>query len=225
VSGDGTEVAWTSAGDPTGANPDGGLELFSTVLATGETSQLTDGGAQELDVLGISATGDHVVSANHHAETGLGLTLTTTCAPAPRPDVQVATAASRRYVGDDVYAVQPLATQKRASPIAGGDSRSFLVLIENDRSTTDTFTVAGRDAGRPGYRVQYRYQGAGVSAAVRAGTFTVGPLDPGEHATLQVKVTAGAGVPRGARHRVDVTARSATNPVAADTVRARLTAT
>lgn len=206
-----------------GQNPEGNMELVSTNLATGDATQLTDTQHGWVLPLASSADGTDIAFASDGV-TGAGLFLATTCDPAPRADAQVATAASRRFVGVDVYAVNPTAAQKASAPIAAGASRSFLVRLQNDRTAVDSLTVAGRDAGRPGYRVQYRYLGADVTAEVEAGTFTVGPLDPGGSAVLQVKVTADPDVPAGARHRVDVTARSVANPVAGDTVRARLTA-
>ena len=120
--------------------------------------------------------------------------------------------------------MNPTPAQKVAVPIAAGGSRSFLVRLQNDRTAIDSLTVAGRDAGRPGYTVQYKHLGVDVTSQVEAGTFTTGPLEPGASVVLQVKTTADPGVPAGARHRVDVTARSVANPVAGDTVRARVTA-
>jgi len=57
---------------------------------------------------------------------------------------------------------------------------------------------------------------------VQAGTFSIGPLEPGASSTFQVKVTAATAPAAGARHRVDVTVRSTDNPVAVDVVRARV---
>ena len=56
-------------------------------------------------------------------------------------------------------------------------------------------------------------------AAVRAGTYRVGPLAPGAAADLEVRVTA-ATAAGGSTHTVDLTARSVANPIARDTVRA-----
>ena len=224
VSGDGSRVVSTSRRDPLGMNPDHSPELFSTEVATGAVTQLTDTTPGPVIPLAVSQDGRRNVFISGVGPQGHQIAIATTCDPAPRADAAVATAATRRYVGDDVYGVRPTASQKASAPIAAGGSRSFVVRLQNDRTAVDALTVEGRDAGRPGFTVQYRYLGAEVTNAVEAGTFTTGALDPGASVVLQVKVTADPGVPAGARHRVDVTARSAANPVAGDTVRARVRA-
>lgn len=224
MSGDLTLAAAGMTSDPVGANGTRKQMLFAIDARDGTISQLTDPRSfGEVTPLAVDHDGRHIAFAGlFHDGTRLGVA--TTCDPAPRADAHVATAASRRYVGDDVFAVNPTPEQKVATPIAAGGRRSFLVRLQNDRTAVDSLTVVGRDAGRPGYTVQYKNVGIDVTSQVEAGTFNTGPLEPGAAAVLQVKITADPGVPAGARHRVDVTARSVANPVADDTVRARVTA-
>jgi hypothetical protein len=96
------------------------------------------------------------------------------------------------------------------------------VNLQNDRAVTDRFTVRGADRGSPGYRVLYRRGSVDITAAVRAGTWRSGPIEPGEHVTIKVKVVA-VGASAGSGRTVDVTMTSRTNPVAGDSVRARVT--
>lgn len=208
-----------------GQNPEGNHELTSTVLATGATTQLTGTVANVAHPIATSATGDLIAFASRGpAEGRYRLSLATPCDPPPQPDAAIAPARTGVEVGDDVYAVAATHPQTLKDTIRPGTRRSFVLRLENDRSTTDTFTVAGRDAGRRDVRVRYRLAGADVTPEVEAGTFTTGPLEPGGSTVLRIEVTAGAGLPRDVRHVVEVTARSATNRVAADTVRVKLTA-
>ncbi len=199
MSGDRTLAAAGMTSDPVGTNGTRKQMLFSIDVRDGTVSQLTDprsfGVSQPL---AVDHDGNHIAFFTDSYRDGTRLDVATTCDPAPRADAHVATAAVRRYAGKDIYALFPRATQEATAPIAAAGSRSFLVRLQNDRTAVDSLTVARRDAGRPGYAVQYKHLG--------------------------VDVTADPGVPAGARHRVEVTARSVANPVAGDTVRARVTA-
>jgi hypothetical protein len=226
VSGDGSSVAFTSTADLVGANDDANAELFTYDLASGVVGQHTSTTDEGHRPWAISDAGDLIALATPTDDTNRhhDLAIATTCAPAPRADAQLATATARRYAGEDIYAVHPVPAQRLQVPIAPGTSRSFLVRLQNDRAVPDALAVSGRDAGRPGYSVQYRQNGSDVTALVEAGDYTTGVLGTGASVVLQVKITADESVPRNARHRVDVTARSVANPVAGDAVRAQVTA-
>lgn len=225
LAGNGTRVAFGASTNLDGGNPDGNRELFAYDIATRAITQLTD-------TTEAGWTAPAAVSSDGGVIAFLGaredddryvVAVATTCFPPPRPDAHVAAAATRRYVGDDQFAVRASPAQRRDRSIPAGASRSFLVRLQNDRSTSDTLTVMVQEGGAAGFTVRYRLGPSDVTAEVAAGTFTTGSLAAGEAAVLQVKITAGDDVAPGARHRVDLTARSATNPVAADTVRARVT--
>lgn len=152
---------------------------------------------------------------------GEQLFIATTCDPAPRPDARIATTNDGPYAGSDLYSSAPRSDQRRSATIEPGGTRSFFVQVQNDRSEPDTFSLSGADAGAAGYDVTYRRAGADITAAVEQGAYSTGLLDPGAFTTIKVTVHAQADAGRG--HRVDVVARSDTNVVARDTVRAKVT--
>lgn len=226
---DGSHVAFASAGDHTGENPDLTDELFSRDAA-GATTQLTDtspnGGGSRFG-LAASADGSNIAFGSNADLTGDNpfngeqLFIATTCDPAPRPDARIATTNDGPYAGNDLYSSAPLIDQRRSATIAPGGTRNFFVRVQNDRTAPDTFTVSGADAGAAGYDVTYRRAGVDITPGVEDGTYSTGPLDPGAFTTIKIAIHAQAGAGRG--HRVDVVARSDTNVVARDTVRAKVT--
>lgn len=225
----GRRVAGATAQDPTGGNPERNIELYSYAPGSGRITQLTSsashlGGAPSsvstdgstIAFVGTAdLTGDN---PDHNPE----LYLATTCDPAPRPDTKIAANPSGPYTGRNLYAINPTAGQKLTQPIAPGASRRFHVRIHNQRATTDSFTISGRLAGAPGYQVTYLAGRDDITDQVLDGTYTVGPLGPGEFVTVKVKIRAVTAGP-GTSHVADLTARSQTNPVAGDTVRAKVT--
>lgn len=227
---DGTRFQVAASEDPTGDNPERNAELFDYDPATGDITQLTSAASTRYgSVPGRSMASDgstiaFTANANltggnpdHNHE----IYLATTCDPSPRPDAQIATAAAGPFAGRNVYSAAPRSTQRATAAVPGRATRRFVARIQNDRAAPDTFTIKGADAGSPGFAVAYRADGTDITDQIEAGTYTVGPLEPGESATIKIKVTASTDA--GSGHRVDLQARSATNPASRDTIRARVT--
>ena len=220
-------VAYESSGDPTGHNPDGNQEVFSYDVASGSTAQLTDSPRTGSELETLSADGSTVVFSSWSDYLGAPLDrsnevfLVPTCAPAPNPDASIATSLAGPFAGEDVISPVGVPAQRQQAPVAAGGTATFQVRVQNDRSVVDRLSVAGIDRGSPGYRVVYRLGRQDITAAVRAGDWRTGPLDPGEFVTIKVKVTATTAA-AGSGRTVDVTATSRTNPVARDTVRAKV---
>ena len=220
-------VAYESSGDPTGHNPDGNQEVFSYDVASGSTTQLTDSPRTGSELEALSADGSTVLFSSWSDYLGAPLDrsnelfVVPTCAPAPNPDASIATSPAGPFAGDDVVSSVGVPAQRQQAPIASGGSATFQVRVQNDRSVVDRLSVAGVDRGSPGYRVVYRLGRQDITTAVRTGDWRTGPLDPGEFVTIKVKVTATTAA-AGSGRTVDVTATSRTNPVARDTVRAKV---
>lgn len=232
-SADGQRYVFTSREDLTGDNPDRTQEMFSYERATGLTTQLTSAEEATSNLVGggVASSGDGTTVAFVANEDNTGenpdgdnqLFIAHTCDPSPRPDLRVASTVSGPYTGRDVYSAAPNGAQRRTATVARGGSRSFFVRVQNDRLAADSFTLSGVDAGASGYDVTYRRAGVDITGAVEAGTYVTGSIEPGAYVTIKVAVHAGPTAGRG--HRVDVLARSDTNPVARDTVRAKVTRT
>jgi len=118
----------------------------------------------------------------------------------------------------------PSRSRAVTTTVTPGQTATFFVQAQNDRTATDRLTLRDVDTGSPGYQVRYRLGTTDITAAVQAGTYHTGPLEPGQSITIKIKVTALSAAP-GSGHTVDLTATSRTNPVARDTVRAKVTRT
>lgn len=231
ISVDGTQIVFGSDANLTGGNPDGNSELFAYDVESQSASQLTDtvSSIHGTARLTLSSDGGNIVwltdrDIDDNPDHNLEIYLVTTCDPAPRPDAKIASARSGPYTGRHLYAVNSTREQKLKRPIWPAAIRKFFVRIQNERDATDTFTLSGGDTGAPGYQVTYLAGRDDITDQIQDGTYVVGPLDPGESVTVKVKIRAVTAGP-GTSHVADLTARSHTNPVAADTVRAKVTRT
>lgn len=230
ISEDAGRILFTDDANRDGANPEESYELFSFEVTTGAATQLTAFPDRVTDTMSVSppAADGSVIPFTSTADLTGGnpdhnydLFVATTCGPPPRPDAAIATAKTGPYVGDDLYAATAMSIQEQVATIGAGQTRRFFVQIQNDRDIPDTFTIQGTAAGSPGYQVRFIDGRTDVTPAVRAGSYEIGPLEPGETATLKIKITATTATAASGR-RVDLTARSITNPVTPDTVRARV---
>lgn len=106
------------------------------------------------------------------------------------------------------------ASQRRATTAPVDHALTFDVNVVND----------GTVAAAPGFKVQYLDEaGANITAAVKAGTYRTGRLEPGQATLVHVVITPKASAPAGATitRSVRVTARRA--PTAVDAVKVTLT--
>ena len=224
-----TRVAYESGSNPTGDNPDRNREIFVADVATGETTQLTNSPPRGAEIQAFAADGSAVLFKADRTypdpaprNDQFELFLARPCGPSPRPDLAIgAVADGSDAVGDDVYSAEPIDGQEKALDIVAGGTRTFYVQVRNDRAITDRFTLHGVDNGAVGYTVAYRRDQTDITAAVQAGSYRTGTIQPGETVTIKIKVTASTAV--GPARTVDLTATSRANPVARDTVRARVT--
>ncbi|MBL8775023.1 MAG: DNRLRE domain-containing protein [Acidimicrobiales bacterium] len=136
------------------------------------------------------------------------------------PDLALARTAAGPLVGDNRFDRRPPFEQRLLQTVDLGQTRRFVLRLQNDRFGPDSILLEAEESGAIGYAVRFRAEGRDVTSAVRAGTYEVGPLDPGEAATVKVLITAGADA--GSYRAVDLTASSALDAHAIDVVRARV---
>lgn len=138
---------------------------------------------------------------------------------APRPDGLIKKG-TRAYVGNGVYNTagtgQTVTAKKRPT-----QKTTFFIVVQNDGSAKDGFTVAG--AGQKmGFRVAYFAGNLDITAAVVAGRYRSRNLDPGERDVIKLVVKVKATAKKGVLRSWPLTATSVRDTTRNDTVRANI---
>ena len=117
-------------------------------------------------------------------------------APTYRPDAEIR-AANGAWTGGGVF---PPTTQSMSSSIPLGSSRNFEVRITNTGTVTDTYGLAdARSGSHTAFEYTWRYNGVDVTTQVHVdGWFVLRDVPVGATRTLELTVTAKAGLPVGA---------------------------
>ncbi len=137
-------------------------------------------------------------------------------APNPRPDAVIRTPSQQAWGGNNVYNLTG-AGQSRSAQLEPGRDAHFYVRIQNDDDQTAHIRVWGTSES-DAFAVRYFVGSQQVSPPVKAGTFMLRNLRPGQYRTVTVEVEARRGAPRGARRQVVVSARSPAVPTVRDNV-------
>lgn len=222
----GGHIALNSTADPFGANADGTEERSIFDVATGTTTPLTDDPPHRWysPSEAVAPDGSAIAYTSITYDRGPNaVVLLRGCDPAPAPDALVAQAGGA-FAGDGVKWAVATPSQRVLAMAPQYTSATFTVRVQNDRAVADSFTVQSTESGAPGYAVTFRRRGVDITAPVVAGAYRVGPLAAGATTDITVRVTA-ATATIGTTHAVDVTVRSAANPIARDTVRVKVSAT
>ena len=226
ISEDGSHIATTFEDDPVGTNGDRESEFELFDVASGTSTQLTEtrwrGESPYYRDLSPDGT---VLAATTWAEQPSSpnrLVLATGCDPAPRPDATIATAPEGSFVGDDVYWALGSARQKQRVVAPPRSTTRFTVELQNDRTATDVFRLDGDVTTTSGYRVRFLRGDVDVTQQVEAGTYFTEAMPAGAAAVVTIEVTTAGRRATGPNVVIDLTARSWTNPIASDTVRAKV---
>jgi len=138
-----------------------------------------------------------------------------------RPDGAIKIAGASTYVGNNVYST--LGTHETTTASRRRGSRAtFVVRVQNDGTTTDTFRLHG-PGGSSSFSVHYYAGTTGsqdITAAVRAGTYKVSSLAPGAARSFRVVVTVRSAATTGSVKSWLVTALSAHDGTRKDAVKA-----
>ena len=108
-----------------------------------------------------------------------------------QPDGQIKQGSGTSYKGDNVYNTDGT-NQTITRSVAHGNSRTFNVKTQNDGIASDSFTIDGCDASS-GFTVVYKQGTTNVTADVAAGTYGIGPLDPGLSTVLKLTIGVKSG--------------------------------
>ena len=170
-------------------------------------------------------TGESIVGTTATISLTVGEAVTCTATnTARRPDGQVKTSAQAAYAGNDVYA-DHLRAFADPEPVGAPRPDGQLPGANRQRRGCVRLVPDPRHRGQRGVTVRYRRGPTDVTNAVVAGTYVLGPTAPGSTTpVLTVRVTAGAGAPRGLR-TLRVTSTSVALPAVKDVITAKATVT
>ena len=148
-------------------------------------------------------------------------------APPPPPTRQsdnlVKNSSDSTYLGDNIYNTDGSGQTKEQS-IKAGRTATFHVIIQNDGTANDSFTVQG-GGNSTGFTVKYYLGTSGgtdITTAIIGGTYTVSNLLPGANQVVRAVVTVARGTAVGAVRDYLVTASSVADNSKRDTVKARV---
>jgi hypothetical protein len=100
-----------------------------------------------------------------------------------QPDAQIKQGPGG-YKGNNVYNGSGK-DQTITKTVQHGNSKTFNVKVQNDGLQTDSFTVSGCDDST-GFVITYKKGTTVITDEVVAGTYLIGPLDPGLTKTIKV---------------------------------------
>jgi hypothetical protein len=195
-------------------------------LTAGEYT-VTQGPVSGWSLVGLTCnTGESTNVGTRTATISLGAGENVTCTftdTKRQPDGKISTFATRRFVGDNIYASNPLPSQTKSRAIARGATRSFFIKVGNDSLYADSINVRATLTGSSRLMVAFFRGTADITSQVIAGTYTVANLAAGGQVTIEVRVTARLRSVAGSSRNIDVRLTSASAPGAVDVVRAHAT--
>ncbi len=120
-------------------------------------------------------------------------------------------------VGDNIYNLTGAGqTLNPTIKISQGEKKLF-VRIQNDGHDTDSFKVKGTK-GSSKFKVKYLNGKINVTTAVRAGTFSTGPLAPGGSFLLTAEITTKKGLKPNKKTTLKISGTSNNDPASRDLV-------
>jgi hypothetical protein len=138
-----------------------------------------------------------------------------------QPDNLIKLSSDAAYVGNNVYNADG-ANQTRTQSVRAGHSATFFIMIQNDGSASDSFTMQG-PASSAGYTVKYQpgtSGGGDITAAVTGGTYRVNNLAPGGSAVIRAVITTARTLTLGATKDFPIISTSVADTARRDTVKA-----
>ena len=211
----------------TGYTPSGPVYGYSYGIPQDEAAR-TGVGSADIAVNTYSAVGtSFAFTFPPYSATILSLNGAPPPPPPPvtrQPDNQIKNSSDSAYIGDNIYNASGTG-QLKSQTIRAGKSATFHILVQNDGSAADSFTVRG-DGNSTGFTVKYYTGlsgGTDITTAVTAGSYKVNNLAASGSATLRVVVTAARNVTANTTKDCLVTATSAGDTSRQDAVLARTT--
>jgi alpha-tubulin suppressor-like RCC1 family protein len=124
-----------------------------------------------------------------------------------QPDATIARFRSGLYSGNDVYNTSG-SGQTQRTDVKPGRTATFYVRVQNDGTSSDTFTLEGANGKRSGFIVHYFHGTTNITSSVWAGSFSTGAIASSEAARLRITVKARSTTDRDSLTRVRLTASS-----------------
>jgi uncharacterized membrane protein len=124
-----------------------------------------------------------------------------------RPDARIRLGTSGAFVGNDVYSTNGTG-QSRTGKGARGATITFGLSLQNDATRADRIGLKATGAASAGYSVRYFKGTTDITAAVIAGSWKSGVLDPGKTVLVTVKVKVKSTAAAGSKVVRTLTARS-----------------
>lgn len=137
-----------------------------------------------------------------------------------RGDAMIKLPTDLAYTGDDVYNTSGLG-QMRTSKAKLGGSVSYSYRVQNEGTGSDSFTLSGC-GDSPGFTVSYSAGTTDITADVRAGTYSLGPVPVGGAAAISVKIAVDPSATVGTAKSCKIVSTSAADPATMDAAKAKV---
>ncbi len=171
-----------------GYSPSGTLYAFSYGIPQDEAAR-TGVGSADITLNSYSGVGS-TFAFTFPAYSATVLSLNGAPPPPPpaarQPDNLIKNSSESIYLGDNVFNTDG-AAQTKIQSVKAGRSATFHVMIQNDGSAADSFTVQGNGSST-GFSVKYysgTSGGSDITAAVTGGTYNVSNLAPGANQVIR----------------------------------------
>ena len=207
-----------------GYSPNSALSAYSYGIPQDEAARTGVGSA---DIASNSYTGvgsTFAFTFPAYAATVLALNGAQPPPATHQPDNLIKTGSESTYLGDNVYNTDGTG-QTKSQSVKAGRNTAFNIMIQNDGSATDSFTVQANGSST-GFTVKYytgTSGGTDITAAVTAGTYAISNLGPGANQVIRAVVTVARGTPSSAVKDCLVTSTSIGDNLKSDAVKARVT--
>jgi Tol biopolymer transport system component len=231
ISADGRSVVFSSdATNLVAGDTNGTTDVFLHDTVTGYTTRLSvdsgwNEGGQASYYPSIAGDGSDIVftsdADNLVAGDNLGNTDVFARPVAFQGDALVKKGTATTYTGNDVYEANATTQKLPAQKVKRGKSTTFTVQVQHDGSAVDGFTALGCATSK-GFTVTWKAAGVDVTAAVVAGTYATGALQPDDTLTLDLTILVSAKAPVGKTKLCGLTLTSVTDVTKVDAVAAQI---
>lgn len=138
-----------------------------------------------------------------------------------RPDSLIKNNGESAYVGDSIYNSDG-ANQTRAQTVRAGRSATFFIMLQNDGSVSDSFTVQGTGSAT-GYSIKYytgTSGGTDITNAVTTGAHQISNLAPGGSQVIRAVITSARNLASGTTKDFLITTSAIADTTKRDSVKA-----
>jgi len=210
--------------------PDGATYLLNQAVAAAFSCTDEGGGSGLKSCVGEVANGENIdtttlgqklftVTAKDNADNMSSVTHMYTVVADAKPDVRIRRIGRTNLVGNDIYSPSAAGEELGASLKAPG-IRRFVITIQNDGTTPDSYTVSSNGNLVLGYDISYHHghPGTDISTPMNLGIYQTPTIQPGGFFRIRAYVSIGSGPTQPGVTRL-ITARSNNDISVSDAVR------